>query len=165
MIEPRKQLKSRSRYRCVGSRLYKQADMRGLGGSAGVGEHGEFHNGISSVPGRACDSSVGSMPYPRPIKPRTANGSQAVGAVYSTDEACESTGREGTAKRTVFLGEQGNCTGGTESLLTGLERIRQLAQSEPERKLQTLMHNVNMETLLAAHRAQETGSDFRWRMN
>jgi len=42
-------------------------------------------------------------------------------------------------------------------LLTGLERIRQLAQSEPERKLQTLMHNVNVETLLAAHRAQKTG--------
>ena len=42
-------------------------------------------------------------------------------------------------------------------MLTGLERIRKLAQSAPERKLQTLMHNVNVETLLAAHRAQKTG--------
>ena len=40
---------------------------------------------------------------------------------------------------------------------TGLERIRELAQSEPERKLQTLMHNVNAKTLEEAHRRQETG--------
>jgi len=42
-------------------------------------------------------------------------------------------------------------------LSTGLERIRQLAQKEPERRLQTLMHHVNAETLLRAHRAQKTG--------
>lgn len=40
---------------------------------------------------------------------------------------------------------------------TGLERIRQLVQMEPERKLQTLMHNVNVETLTAAHCMQKTG--------
>jgi len=42
-------------------------------------------------------------------------------------------------------------------LSTGLERIRQLAQEKPERKLQTLMHHVNEETLKAAHQAQKTG--------
>jgi len=42
-------------------------------------------------------------------------------------------------------------------LTTGLERIRQLAQKEPKRKLQTLMHNVDAETLRAAHRAQKAG--------
>jgi transcriptional regulator of met regulon len=66
-------------------------------------------------------------------------------------------GREGVAKETVFSREQRNYTGGTESLSTGLKRIRQLAQSEPERKLQTLMHNVNEGTLQAAHLKQKTG--------
>ena len=42
-------------------------------------------------------------------------------------------------------------------MLTGLERIRQLAQNESERKLQTLMHNVNVETLEKAHREQKIG--------
>ena len=42
-------------------------------------------------------------------------------------------------------------------MTTGLERIRQLAQSNPERKLQTLMHLVNAESMTGAHRAQKTG--------
>jgi group II intron reverse transcriptase/maturase len=42
-------------------------------------------------------------------------------------------------------------------LATGLERIRQLAQEWPDRKLQTLMHNVNAEALMEAHRKQKTG--------
>jgi len=44
-----------------------------------------------------------------------------------------------------------------EALSTGLERIRQLSQEQPEMKLQTLMHNVNAETLAEAHRRQKTG--------
>lgn len=128
-----------------------------MGGPAGVAEHGEFHTGIASVPGRACGFSAKSMPNPRSIKPREANEPQAVGAVHSTDEARESAGKEGTAKRTVFSGKQSYYTGGTEALSTGLERIRQLAQSKPERKLQTLMHNVNMKTLQMAHQSQKTG--------
>lgn len=40
---------------------------------------------------------------------------------------------------------------------TGLERIRQLSREHPNRKLQTLMHAVNAETLKAAHAKQETG--------
>jgi len=42
-------------------------------------------------------------------------------------------------------------------LLTGLERIKQLAQSAPGRKLQTLMHNINEETLRWKHKRQKTG--------
>jgi len=42
-------------------------------------------------------------------------------------------------------------------LETGLERISQLVRENPERKLQTLMHNVSVETLRAAHQKQQTG--------
>jgi len=42
-------------------------------------------------------------------------------------------------------------------MLTGLERIRQLAEEHPDRKLQTLMHSVNKETLIAAHKKQGAG--------
>lgn len=37
---------------------------------------------------------------------------------------------------------------------TGVERIRQLAVEHPDRKLQTLMHCVNKETLMEAHQEQ-----------
>ena len=42
-------------------------------------------------------------------------------------------------------------------MTTGLERIRQLTQMYPDRKLQTLMHNINNETLEEAHHKQRTG--------
>jgi len=39
-------------------------------------------------------------------------------------------------------------------MVTGVERIRQLAMENPDRKLQTLMHCVNKETLMEAHHEQ-----------
>jgi group II intron reverse transcriptase/maturase len=42
-------------------------------------------------------------------------------------------------------------------MLTGLERIAELVQQTPERKLQTLMHLVNADTLREVHKRQETG--------
>jgi group II intron reverse transcriptase/maturase len=42
-------------------------------------------------------------------------------------------------------------------MLTGMERISQLVEDYPERKLQTLMHLINKETLKEVHRKQEKG--------
>jgi len=42
-------------------------------------------------------------------------------------------------------------------MLTGLERIEQLVDEYPDRKLQTIMHYVNKENLLEVHKRQETG--------
>ena len=42
-------------------------------------------------------------------------------------------------------------------MTTGLERISQLVREHPTRKLQTLMHNINVETLEAEHIKQQTG--------
>jgi len=42
-------------------------------------------------------------------------------------------------------------------MLTGLERIEQLVDEHPDRKLQTLMHYVNKETLRETHERQEYG--------
>ena len=42
-------------------------------------------------------------------------------------------------------------------MLTGMDRISQLVDEYPDRKLQTLMHLVNKETLKEVHRKQETG--------
>jgi hypothetical protein len=79
-----------------------------LGDSAGVGEHGELHIDMASVPGRACGFSRDRVCLTRPTKPRTTNELQAVGVAHSTDESCESRGREGATKRTLFSGKQRN---------------------------------------------------------
>jgi len=42
-------------------------------------------------------------------------------------------------------------------MLTGMDRILQLVDEHPDRKLQTLMHLVNKTTLKEVHRKQETG--------
>jgi len=42
-------------------------------------------------------------------------------------------------------------------MLTGMERIMQLVDEQPERKLQTLMHLVNKTTLKEVHQHQKTG--------
>ena len=42
-------------------------------------------------------------------------------------------------------------------MLTGMERIMQLVDEHPDRKLQTLMHLVNKTTLSEVHQKQETG--------
>jgi group II intron reverse transcriptase/maturase len=42
-------------------------------------------------------------------------------------------------------------------MLTGMERILQLVEENPERKLQTLMHLINKTTLKEVHQKQETG--------
>jgi len=42
-------------------------------------------------------------------------------------------------------------------MLTGMDRIEQLVEEHPERKMQTLMHLVNKTTLAEVHRKQETG--------
>ena len=42
-------------------------------------------------------------------------------------------------------------------MLTGMERISQLVEEYPERKLQTLMHLVNKTTLTEVHKEQERG--------
>ena len=59
--------------------------------------------------------------------------------------------REGAATSSLFTGQHQNCTGGTELMTTGLERISQLVKEHPDRKLQTLMHLVNAETLAEVH--------------
>jgi len=43
------------------------------------------------------------------------------------------------------------------NMLTGLSRITQLVEANPDRKLQTLMHLINKETLKEVHKGQETG--------
>ena len=40
-------------------------------------------------------------------------------------------------------------------MITGLERISQLVKEHPDRKLQTLMHKVNTETLQEVHNRQD----------
>jgi retron-type reverse transcriptase len=42
-------------------------------------------------------------------------------------------------------------------MLTGMDRISQLVDEQPNRKLQTLMHLINKETLKEVHEEQETG--------
>jgi len=42
-------------------------------------------------------------------------------------------------------------------MLTGLSRIGQLVEAYPDRKLQTLMHIINKETIKEVHKQQETG--------
>jgi group II intron reverse transcriptase/maturase len=64
-------------------------------------------------------------------------------------------GREGAATESLFIGQHQNYTGGTELMTTGLERISQLAREHPDRKLQTIMHLVNTETLKGVHNRQE----------
>jgi group II intron reverse transcriptase/maturase len=49
----------------------------------------------------------------------------------------------------------GGHTGGVETMTTGLERISQLAKEHPDRKMQTLMHLVNTETLRGIHDRQD----------
>ena len=55
------------------------------------------------------------------------------------------------------------CTGDNKALearkvmLTGTERIMQLVEEHPDRKLQTLMHLINKSTLTEVHRRQEAG--------
>jgi group II intron reverse transcriptase/maturase len=46
-------------------------------------------------------------------------------------------------------------TGGGELMKTGLERITQLVTEHPDRKLQTIMHLVNAETLKGVHNRQD----------
>jgi group II intron reverse transcriptase/maturase len=48
-----------------------------------------------------------------------------------------------------------NYTGGAEMMTTGLERITQLVREHPDRKLQTLIHMVNAETLRGVHNRQD----------
>ena len=48
-------------------------------------------------------------------------------------------------------------TGGRKTMLTGMERIKQLVKEQPDRKLQTLMHLVNETTIKEIHRRQEKG--------
>ena len=38
---------------------------------------------------------------------------------------------------------------------TGLERIKQLASEHPDRRMQTIMHLVNAETLKSVHNRQD----------
>ena len=45
-------------------------------------------------------------------------------------------------------------------MLTGMERIMQLVDEQPERKLQTLMHLVNKTTLKEVHQKQKTGKAY-----
>jgi len=63
--------------------------------------------------------------------------------------------REGVATASPFLGQHRNCTGGTELMTTELERISQLVSEHPDRKMQTIMHMVNAETLKGVHRRQD----------
>ena len=42
-------------------------------------------------------------------------------------------------------------------MLTGVDRITQLVEQHPDRKLQTLMHLINKTTLKEVHKKQETG--------
>jgi len=42
-------------------------------------------------------------------------------------------------------------------MLTGMDRISQLVEQHPDRKLQTLMHVINKTTLKEVHSKQETG--------
>jgi hypothetical protein len=63
--------------------------------------------------------------------------------------------REGAATESLFVGQHQNYTGGTELMTTGLERISQLVIEHPDRKLQTIMHLVNMETLRGIHDRQD----------
>jgi group II intron reverse transcriptase/maturase len=66
-------------------------------------------------------------------------------------------GGKGLPKERSLQGNNNNCTGGTEVMLTGLERITELVAGNPDRKLQTLMHLVNVETLREVHKLQKTG--------
>jgi len=89
------------------------------------------------------------------MKPRKPKGLQAVLAVHSTCEACIiNMRREGAATTTLFTGQNQNCSGGTEMMTTGLERISQLVVEHPDRKLQTIMNMVNAETLKGVHNRQ-----------
>jgi group II intron reverse transcriptase/maturase len=63
--------------------------------------------------------------------------------------------REGAATASLFSRQHQNYTGGTELMTTGLERISQLAKEHPDRKMQTLMHLVNKETLRGVHKRQD----------
>ena len=40
-------------------------------------------------------------------------------------------------------------------MTTGLERISQLVSEHPDRKMQTIMHMVNAETLIGVHNRQD----------
>ena len=92
----------------------------------------------------------------RLMKPRKSNGLQAVLAVHSTGEAwIIHMWREGAATASLFSGQHQNYTGGTELVTTGLERISQLVREHPDRKLQTIMHMVNAETLKGVHSRQD----------
>jgi len=42
-------------------------------------------------------------------------------------------------------------------MLTGMERIMQLVDEQPDRRLQTLMHLINKTTLKEVHQKQVTG--------
>jgi len=45
-------------------------------------------------------------------------------------------------------------------MATGLERIRQLVSEHPDRKMQTLMHLVNAETLRNVHNRQDANKAY-----
>jgi len=78
--------------------------------------------------------------------------------------------REGAAMASLFLGQHRyketlelywrhaaneNNTGGKELMRTQLERITQLVSEHPDRKLQTIMHFVNVDTLRGVHNRQD----------
>lgn len=51
----------------------------------------------------------------------------------------------------------GSYTRGRSNMLTGLERIQQLVEEHPKRKLQTVVHLINETTLKEVHKRQKTG--------
>jgi len=90
------------------------------------------------------------------MKPRKPKGTQAVLVAHSTVDAISINMEEGRGYRAIaLLKATSDYTGGTESMGTGLGRISQLVSEYPDRKLQTLMHLVNTETLKGIHNRQD----------
>ena len=95
------------------------------------------------------------------MKLRKPNGLQAVLAAHSTREArITNVWREGAATASLFSRETSELhwrqdTGGKKLMKTGLERISQLVSEHPDRKLQTIMHMINAETLRGVHNRQD----------
>lgn len=69
----------------------------------------------------------------------------------------ESIKREGAATINDLKGKHRNYTGGKETMSTELERIAELIERYPNRRMQTIMHYVNKESLTKAHEKQKTG--------
>jgi retron-type reverse transcriptase len=68
--------------------------------------------------------------------------------------------REGATIASLFTGRHQNYTRGRtlevrKLMTTGLERISQLVSEHPDRKLQTIMHMVNADTLRGVHNRQD----------